>query len=35
MAAPQALIKDLEGEVNVSRNGEIVAVKASTNGASW
>ncbi|MAZ09512.1 hypothetical protein [Limnobacter sp. UBA3528] len=28
MAAPQALIKDLEGEVNVSRNGEIVAVKA-------
>ncbi|MBU0543114.1 MAG: hypothetical protein KKC58_12070 [Gammaproteobacteria bacterium] len=28
MAAPQALIKDLEGEVNVSRNGETVAVKA-------
>jgi len=28
MAAPQALIKDLEGEVNVSRNGEVVAVKA-------
>lgn len=28
MAAPQALIKDLEGEVNVTRNGEVVAVKA-------
>ncbi|MGV3469675.1 hypothetical protein [Limnobacter sp.] len=28
MAAAQALVKDLEGEVNVSRNGEIVAVKA-------
>ncbi|BET26294.1 hypothetical protein EV673_0608 [Limnobacter thiooxidans] len=28
MAIPQALIKDLEGEVNVSRNGEVVAVKA-------
>lgn len=28
MAAPQALIKDLEGEVNVRRNGETVAVKA-------
>lgn len=27
MAIPQALIKDLEGEVNVSRNGEVVAVK--------
>jgi hypothetical protein len=28
MAAPQALIKDLEGEVSVTRNGEVVAVKA-------
>jgi len=28
MATPQALIKDVEGEVNVSRNGEVVAVKA-------
>lgn len=28
MAEPQALIKDLEGEVNVTRNGEVVAVKA-------
>lgn len=28
MAAAQALVKDLEGEVNVSRNGEIVTVKA-------
>jgi hypothetical protein len=28
MAAPQALIKNIEGEVNVNRNGEAVAVKA-------
>ena len=28
MAAPQALIKDLEGEVSVTRNGEVVAVQA-------
>lgn len=28
MAAPQALIKDLEGEVSVTRNGEVVAVKS-------
>ncbi|MCR2747596.1 hypothetical protein [Limnobacter parvus] len=28
MAAPQALIKDLEGEVSVTRNGEVVTVKA-------
>ena len=28
MAAPQALIKDMEGEVSVTRNGEVVAVKA-------
>jgi len=28
MAIPQALIKDLEGEVSVSRNGEVVTVKA-------
>jgi len=28
MATPQALIKDVEGEVNVSRNGEVVTIKA-------
>lgn len=28
MAAPQALIKDLEGDVNVTRNGEVISVQA-------
>jgi hypothetical protein len=28
MAAPQALIKDIEGEVSVTRNGETISVKA-------
>lgn len=28
MVAPQALIKDLEGEVSVSRQGEVISVKA-------
>lgn len=28
MTTPQALIKDVEGEVNVSRNGEVVTIKA-------
>lgn len=28
MAAPQALIKDIEGEVSVTRNGEVITVKA-------
>ena len=28
MAAPQALIQNIEGDVNVTRNGEVIAVKA-------